>query len=183
MIRIPSVEHRYVLNGVDVSMLSHAFQMVTANSHQELHMEDNVHHILLTSSILLVQKDQFLSDLVSIFGQRLLNDIVDDMHKTLNAGTYGKDFSTEAMQDASKVVQDVKFERRSRLDAMIELYNLCKTVAPNEAKVLKSIAKLIEKLPNQAIMDTIKETERCQRFIDPILSSLFDDPEQGVLFR
>jgi hypothetical protein len=41
----------------------------------------------------------------------------------------------------------------------------------------------IEKLPNQALMDTIKETEHCQRYVDRILSGLFDDPEQEVLFR
>ncbi|KAG1136768.1 hypothetical protein G6F37_012578 [Rhizopus arrhizus] len=66
---------------------------------------------------------------------------------------------------------------------MIQVYSLCKTVNPNEAKFLKSIAKLIEKLPNQALMDTIKETEHCQRYVEPILSGLFDDPEQEVLFR
>jgi hypothetical protein len=58
------------------------------------------------------------------------------MHAKLNVGAYGKDFSINAMQHVSEVVkvklineigvftlticyQDVKFERTSRLDAMI----------------------------------------------------------------
>ncbi|CEG79142.1 hypothetical protein RMATCC62417_13641 [Rhizopus microsporus] len=90
------------------------------------------------------------------------------MHAKLNVGAYGKVFSINTMQQVSEVVKDVKFECISRLDTMTQVYNLCKTVTLNEAKVFKSIAKLIEKLPNQALIDTIKETEHCQRYVDPI---------------
>ncbi|KAI8080002.1 uncharacterized protein BX664DRAFT_206674 [Halteromyces radiatus] len=84
MIKIPSINDRYLLNGIDVSMLFYAFQAVVANNFsRELSVENNVHHILSMSSILLLQKDHFHPDLLSIFGWDLLNAIVNDMHKKL----------------------------------------------------------------------------------------------------
>ncbi|KAI9265173.1 hypothetical protein BDA99DRAFT_436760, partial [Phascolomyces articulosus] len=41
----------------------------------------------------------------------------------------------------------------------------------------------IEKLPTHQLKDEVQEFELCQRFIDPILSGLFDDPEHNILFR
>ncbi|KAI7891587.1 uncharacterized protein EV154DRAFT_481019 [Mucor mucedo] len=59
----------------------------------------------------------------------------------------------------------------------------------NVNKLLKCVAKLIfvlyriEKLPNQDVKEDVLESELCQRYIDPILSGLFDDPDKGILFR
>ncbi|KAI9490495.1 hypothetical protein BDB00DRAFT_768739, partial [Zychaea mexicana] len=41
----------------------------------------------------------------------------------------------------------------------------------------------IEKLPNQDIKEEVLEFELCLRYIDPVLSGLFDDPDRGTLFR
>ncbi|KAG2206797.1 hypothetical protein INT45_005492, partial [Circinella minor] len=53
----------------------------------------------------------------------------------------------------------------------------------NLNKLIKCAAKLIEKLPTHPLKDQIQEVELCQRFIDPILSGMFDDPEHDILFR
>ncbi|KAI9259505.1 hypothetical protein BDA99DRAFT_582763, partial [Phascolomyces articulosus] len=39
------------------------------------------------------------------------------------------------------------------------------------------------KLTDKGLKSEIKEVELCYCFIDPILSALFDDPENGILFR
>ncbi|KAI7898364.1 uncharacterized protein BX663DRAFT_555880 [Cokeromyces recurvatus] len=41
----------------------------------------------------------------------------------------------------------------------------------------------IEKLPNQDIMEDVLKFELCHRYIDPIMSGLFDDPDKSILFR
>ncbi|ORY93019.1 hypothetical protein BCR43DRAFT_414255, partial [Syncephalastrum racemosum] len=41
----------------------------------------------------------------------------------------------------------------------------------------------IEKLPKQTLKEEIMETELCHRYIDPFLSPLFDNLDEGVLFR
>ncbi|KAI7850129.1 hypothetical protein BDC45DRAFT_519070 [Circinella umbellata] len=53
----------------------------------------------------------------------------------------------------------------------------------NVNKILKCVVNLIEKLPNQDIKEDFLELEFYHRFIDPILSGLFDDPDNGILFR
>ncbi|KAI7861272.1 hypothetical protein BDF14DRAFT_1872221 [Spinellus fusiger] len=53
----------------------------------------------------------------------------------------------------------------------------------NVKKLLKCVAKLIEKLPNQDVKEDVLEFELCHRYIDPIMSGLFDDPDKGILFR
>ncbi|KAI9490496.1 hypothetical protein BDB00DRAFT_790261 [Zychaea mexicana] len=53
----------------------------------------------------------------------------------------------------------------------------------NLNRLLKCVAKLIEKLPNQDIKEEVLEFKLCLRYIDPVLSGLFDDPDRGTLFR
>ncbi|KAG1142242.1 hypothetical protein G6F37_008782 [Rhizopus arrhizus] len=42
---------------------------------------------------------------------------------------------------------------------------------------------LIQKLPRASIRDDVNKAELCTRFIEPFLSDLFDDPDQGYYLR
>ncbi|KAG0738500.1 hypothetical protein G6F62_008885 [Rhizopus arrhizus] len=42
---------------------------------------------------------------------------------------------------------------------------------------------LIQKLPTASIREDVNEAELCARFIEPFLSGLFDDPDQGYYLR
>ncbi|EIE76799.1 hypothetical protein G6F46_007931 [Rhizopus delemar] len=50
-------------------------------------------------------------------------------------------------------------------------------------KILISIARLIDKLPEEGISAEIKEQELCTRYLASAFQPLLDDPENNVHFR
>ncbi|ORX51912.1 hypothetical protein DM01DRAFT_1323768 [Hesseltinella vesiculosa] len=183
-IKIPAPANRFILNGVDISVLFYAFQAAAAISvGNQFFLESHVHHILSLFSIFLVQKERFHPDIIALFDRHVVNDVVDHMHQMFSVGAHGKEFPLEPMKQVSKVVKDIKHGRIQRRDAVIDLHILCRSLSLAEAKVVGVIAKLIEKLPKENFKDAVQEAEHCARFVDPILSGLFDDPENDVFFR
>ncbi|CAO3597885.1 unnamed protein product [Absidia cylindrospora] len=81
------------------------------------------------------------------------------------------------------IVEDVRSGVKTRNQAICSLLSMEGSVTNNEFKIIKSAANLIDKPPNDLIMEEIREHELCNRYIDPLLGGLFDDPANGVLFR
>lgn len=52
-----------------------------------------------------------------------------------------------------------------------------------EQKFAKAICSLNQKLLRAAIREGVNEAEPCSLFIEPFLSGLFDDPDQGYYLR
>ncbi|KAI9245650.1 hypothetical protein BDA99DRAFT_527777 [Phascolomyces articulosus] len=183
-IKIPSQDDRYLVCGQDISIKFFAFQLVSKDNYSELFMDSNVHHILSLSSILLLQKNKYHQDLKSVFGVQILDSIYDMMQKRYKTNQHkNNSFDTSLKNSIESIIKNVKDEKIDRLDAMADLLYLCNGKTKVVKKVIKSVVNFIDKLPSQEISSQIMETELCHRYIDPLLSGLFDDPGMGVLFR
>ncbi|KAI9482500.1 hypothetical protein BDB00DRAFT_879139 [Zychaea mexicana] len=181
-IKVPSIQDRYRLGETDVSIHFYAFQLVSKNNYKELLMETHVQQILALSSIFLVQKDKYNDDLKAIIGKKTLDAIDDKLQKQYNTGRYSGDaFDPELAEKIRQVVKCVKNKKATRLDGVIDLLTLSKNKNNIEKKLIKPIANLLDKLPKKALKSEIKEVELCHRYIDPILSALFDDPKCNTL--
>ncbi|KAI8143385.1 hypothetical protein BJV82DRAFT_610248 [Fennellomyces sp. T-0311] len=71
----------------------------------------------------------------------------------------------------------------SRLPSTIEILSPVLSRRAAESKLVKCIAKLLDALPRIPIAEDIYEFELCHRFLSPVFSALFDDPDRNVLFR
>ncbi|KAI7855377.1 hypothetical protein BDC45DRAFT_461904 [Circinella umbellata] len=98
-------------------------------------------------------------------------------------GVHGVTFDSDLELPLKKIIKNTRLDMMTRTDAIIDLLTLSKTTSTINAKIVKSVANMIDKLPPQRLKGEIKEFELCSRYIDPILSALFDDPHNGVLFR
>ncbi|KAG2227030.1 hypothetical protein INT45_006437 [Circinella minor] len=80
------------------------------------------------------------------------------------------------------IIQDVSTEIISRDKGTIELIVL---VFPSqqETRFVKSIIRLIGKLPRNPMSVDTNGSELGSRYIDPFLCGLFDDPDYGVYLR
>ncbi|KAI8137884.1 hypothetical protein BJV82DRAFT_674326 [Fennellomyces sp. T-0311] len=156
---VPSETDRYLVEGKDMSVAFYAFQMVALNNFNELEMEINVHHILALSSVLRAQNNRRHPDMIGIFTKDHLLRIFTDEQKRLKVGAFIENhFPATISASITDIVKDVKKKRDE----------------PNAG---------IEKIPKQELEDEIKEFELRQRYHDPILSGLFDDPSNDVWFR
>lgn len=53
----------------------------------------------------------------------------------------------------------------------------------NENKFKKSIIDLVRKLPFMPIVEDINELKLSTQYVDPFLSGLSDDPDEGIYLR
>jgi hypothetical protein len=70
----------------------------------------------------------------------------------------------------------------SRDKAIAHLLDL-EDLPTNENKFKKCIISLIRKLPPVPIAEDINEFVFSTQYVDPFLSGLFDDPDQGIYLR
>ncbi|KAG0162184.1 hypothetical protein DFQ28_001885 [Apophysomyces sp. BC1034] len=71
----------------------------------------------------------------------------------------------------------------TRFDACLELWIMAKSASTINRKIIKSIARLIDELPEEDISTEIREQELCTRYLAPAFQPLLDDPENNVYFR
>ncbi|KAG0173444.1 hypothetical protein DFQ28_008396 [Apophysomyces sp. BC1034] len=80
-------------------------------------------------------------------------------------------------------MQDIRTRGLRRDDAVIRLLLLHASAMPREYKIIKSLASLIQKLPEKGFDSKIMEQELIALYLDPALSPLLDDPAKDVFFR
>ncbi|KAI9006738.1 hypothetical protein CLU79DRAFT_779276 [Phycomyces nitens] len=79
------------------------------------------------------------------------------------------------------IVDQLNTEKLTRIQAAIKLMGM--DLIDAEQKFVKGICGLMQKLPRVSIREDVNEAELCSRFIEPFLSGLFDDPDQGYYLR
>ncbi|KAI8877495.1 hypothetical protein K501DRAFT_337389 [Backusella circina FSU 941] len=79
------------------------------------------------------------------------------------------------------IVQNLTMGVISRDKAIAHLLDL--DLPTNENKFKKCIIDLIRKLPPVPIAEDTNEFELSTRYVDPFLSGLFDDPDEGIYLR
>lgn len=79
------------------------------------------------------------------------------------------------------IAQDLTMGVISRDKAIAHLLDL--DLPTNENKFRNCIIDLIRKLPPVPIAEDINKLELSTRYVDPFLSGLFDDPDEGIYLR
>ncbi|KAI8388926.1 uncharacterized protein BYT42DRAFT_492138 [Radiomyces spectabilis] len=79
------------------------------------------------------------------------------------------------------IVDDLLTKKINRGQANNKMDSLSLKV--NHHKFARALGQLITKLPNQPMEEDFGEAELCSRFVEPFLSGLFDDPDNGVYLR
>ncbi|KAI9031865.1 hypothetical protein CLU79DRAFT_693882 [Phycomyces nitens] len=78
-----------------------------------------------------------------------------------------------------QVTQDLILQTKiTREMAVIKFFKW--DLAINEYKFAKPVAELARKLPRVSLAEELNEMKLCSWYIDPFLSSLFDEPDKGI---
>ncbi|KAI8086653.1 uncharacterized protein BX664DRAFT_264424 [Halteromyces radiatus] len=177
----PAPDDRYTVNGFDVSGAFYEFQESIKNHKHKLPLESHLHHALAASSILFLKHGRYPDDMVKIFGEDQLEAIVDDLNDMF--GVKKAKLPIGTVTDMINIIQNVIDENMTRYQAVGKLLLMDGKVPANQFKFIKSVAKLLEKLPRTGIVEEVKENELCTRYADPLLCGLFDDPDAGIFLR
>ncbi|CAO3607412.1 unnamed protein product [Cunninghamella blakesleeana] len=178
----PNSDDHYILNEFDISQAFYNFQLSVLNyiKSNTLCIETQAHHIFALSSILLLKKNRMHTDVKKYINNNHMNNIMNDLYQKLDMNLK---FSNSNMLTMMELAKDVYQENITRIDASLELLKLAKSVDDIDKKIILSINRLIQDLPMNIIMDPIKETELCTRYIQPAIQPLFDDHEKNILFK
>ncbi|CAO3634979.1 unnamed protein product [Cunninghamella blakesleeana] len=155
---IPNENDRFVVNDVDISFCFYQFQQHIKNQNDKLYLESHIHHALAISHILLLKPGQHHDDMISIFGENQLDLIINHLNKMF--GIKKLPLPLDIITKIVVIIEDVQ-----------------------NKKSPESLAELIKKLPNVAILEETKESELCTRYADPMFTGLFDDPDEDIFFR
>ncbi|CAO3591617.1 unnamed protein product [Absidia cylindrospora] len=180
---MPKADDRYFVEGIDISLNFYDFQkhvrgMINSNP---LFVETHVHHLLAMSSILLLRPRCIHQDLKKFLDigtrQAAIKKVKTDLQLE------GKAFNKVLKQKIMDIIEDVRRLRISKKKGLMLLYSLDEEATELENKIIFSIGAMMMKLPDEALMDDIKEMELITRYLDPALQPLFDDLDNDILFR
>ncbi|ORY99289.1 hypothetical protein BCR43DRAFT_489040 [Syncephalastrum racemosum] len=193
----PADDDRFVWEDTDVSAAFHGFRlMVKAKLERKetLTYEGDVQHILALSSILLLKPDRTHPDLYKFLARdicgRLRAFMVVQAAQAINMDEH---FSLLLKNKVDAILcklnggtRTMEGEGRpySRLVALREITALMEgTEMTLVNKILKSIRNMVEMLPRDVDQKGPLEIEYITRHLHAILSPLFEDIDNDILFR
>ncbi|KAI8096143.1 uncharacterized protein BX664DRAFT_382639 [Halteromyces radiatus] len=201
----PSPDDRYLVGNFDASQAFYDFQLFVANHKAKYYLESHLHHVLAASSILLVRPGRMPKELVDVFGEQQLDSFINDLRTRIDMNSRRNSrLPMKLILYLTSIVEDVLAGVKSRTQGMCSLLSMegkafsvdgeliimeeeevpiPGRVTKQQFRFIKSLANLLDKLPNKVIMEEIKEHELCTRYLDPILCGLFDNPSDSVFFR
>ncbi|KAI9006705.1 hypothetical protein CLU79DRAFT_879219, partial [Phycomyces nitens] len=174
---------RYFVDNFDVSDAFYQFQQSIVIGKDSLLMESHVHQILTMSSILLIKPDRMNNDIVRVFGRENIRLLQEHVRCKFGFGYYGDQFDVDLLQVLKNIVTKARYRQITRFDACLELWTMAKSASTINRKIIKSIARLIDELPEENVSTEIREQELCTRYLNPALQPLLDDPENNVYFQ
>ncbi|ORX57393.1 hypothetical protein DM01DRAFT_1334017 [Hesseltinella vesiculosa] len=187
-IRLPRYENRLFDQGKDISYAFHQFQEF-AHSQEKLTMESHVQHILSLSSILLIKPERNHPDLYKFLPSKEMEGLLDLIRRELHYGDieYGEPpMQSECFEAIQSTILTIRRSAKKMVDrknACQALFALWDTATPQEWKIILSLIALIQSLPATKKMEDVKEMELITRFVQPAIQPLFDDHDDGTLFR
>ncbi|ORX42785.1 hypothetical protein DM01DRAFT_1340968 [Hesseltinella vesiculosa] len=170
---------RLLIGQFDASQAFFDYQSSLKNEKWKLSLEKNVHLALATTSVLLLTPNihcSGLQDYFTIEQWAATNSRLHDLY-----GIKNKPMPLDTIRDMLGVIDELKTKAINREEADSKLKKL--TLSEHEHKFAKAVGGLVLKLMALPMDEDANETELCTRFIDPFLSGLFDDPDQGVYLR
>lgn len=85
--------------------------------------------------------------------------------------------------DTGKIIEEVQTKTISREKGIVKLLSMEDEIPKEQFKVIKATANLLGKVLCKVLSEDIKKQELSTRFVEPLLTGLFDDPDNNVLLR
>ncbi|ORX62605.1 hypothetical protein DM01DRAFT_1330734 [Hesseltinella vesiculosa] len=186
--RLPPYEDRLLVGGIDISLAFNRFQKY-ALSLGKLTVESHTLHILSLASIFLIKPQRHHPDIDKYLEPKHLDLLIDYVKRDLHFGDldYGQpNISSDVFDTLENIIKTLRrspMAHMDRLNACADLIDMRHTVTSEELKIVMSVHSLILSLPKKKIMEEVKEQELITRFVEPALRPIFDDLDNGVLFR
>ncbi|CEP07437.1 hypothetical protein [Parasitella parasitica] len=154
---------------------------ITTN--QLLFIEPSMHELLALPNILLLCTSQHSPLCIDTSTE----DLLDNLNKDLltECMDFKVDISDDACMKLARIIDNADSKQLAKDDAEIELLMLGKSLCPLGSSLVRGISAAMHRLPLIAIKNkqTIGECELFTMCFDPILTSLFSDPDRKVLLR
>lgn len=174
----PRGEHLSI-DGFDVTDANYRMKLALKDHQWKLSLEDHLYQVLAATSVLLLTPHTYPSEVQPYFthekwtaASNAIENIYKIQQQPLQIGTVASLLS---------IIDDLMRLKLDRDAAEIKLRTL--KLPKNEKKFAKAVATFVNKLPSVPLDEDINECELCSGFIDPFLSGLFDDPNEGVYLR
>ncbi|KAI8329684.1 hypothetical protein BC941DRAFT_442566 [Chlamydoabsidia padenii] len=170
---------RLVIDSFDLAQAFYNLQTSLKQEKWKLSLEQNVHLALAATSILLMTPNKYPGQLQQFFTSeewRVTNDWIQDLY-----GIKRKPMPADTVSSMLCIIDDLINKTINREEADARLKNL--PLDEYGHKFAKAAGGLILKLMRAPMDEDANETELCSRFIDPFLTGLFDDPDQGICLR
>ncbi|KAG1461383.1 hypothetical protein G6F46_005863 [Rhizopus delemar] len=174
----PPLDHddHLLVQNFDATMAFHKLQLSLCQHKWKLSLENHIHCAMAATHVLLLSRNQYPEDLSPYFSNH-------DLKATINRietkyGIKKLPMSMETTTSMIGIAQDLTMGVISRDKAIAHLLDL--DLPTNENKFKNCIIDLIWKLPPVPIAEDANEFELSTRYVDPFLSGLFDDPDEGI---
>ncbi|KAG1038861.1 hypothetical protein G6F43_012620 [Rhizopus delemar] len=175
----PPQGDRLTVRDFDVSEALYQMQLSLKKYKYKLSLEDHLHVIMASASILLltpykypdelkpfIQHDNWLATIKLIQNRYKINRL------SMPVNTVANMLATIDQLITGNI------NRKGAVHAIDSL-----SLSAHESMFAAALCSLIRKLPPLAIEEDMNESELCSRFVDPFLSGLFDNPDAGVYLR
>lgn len=130
-------------------------------------------------SVLLLSPNRYPEEVKPFFRQEDWNDTIGHVESLYDIKQQSMPIIT--VSSILTVVHDLLSRNTNREQAEARLKSL--PLSDHEHKFAKAISALIIKLSPMPMEENINEFELCTCFLDPFLSALFDDPDNGIYLR
>ncbi|KAI8991908.1 hypothetical protein BDF20DRAFT_904303 [Mycotypha africana] len=177
----PPLDHddHLLVQKFDVTMAFHKLQLSLCQHKWKLSLENHIHLALAATHILLLSRNQYPEDLSPYFNNHNLEATINEIETKY--GIKKLQMSMETTTSMIGIAQALAMGIISRDKATAKFLDL--DLPSNENKFKNCIIDLIRKLPPVPIAEDINELELSTRYVDPFLSGLFDDPDEGIYLR
>ncbi|KAI8335841.1 hypothetical protein BC941DRAFT_354700 [Chlamydoabsidia padenii] len=172
-------DHLMVKNIFDATVAFHHVQMSISTHKWKLPLENHLHLAFAAISILFLPHNQYPNDLQPYFDQHNIKATIDHIDNIYTIKRPRMDMIT--MTGMIGILEDLTIEEITREQAVVRLLGL--DLPAHQSKFRKGVLNLIGKLPRMPLQETINEYELTTRYIDPFLSGLFDDLDNGSYLR
>jgi hypothetical protein len=169
----------FVIDGFNVTDATHRMKLTLKDHQWKLSLEDHLYIVLASTSVLLLTPLTYPSEIQPFFEHEnwtATSSTIENIYNIQQPST-----PIDTVTSLLSIIDDLTRLKLDRDAAEIKLRTL--QLPKNEKKFAKVIAAFVNKLPSVSLDEDLNECELCSRFIDPFLSGLFDDPNQGIYLR
>ncbi|ORY94213.1 hypothetical protein BCR43DRAFT_496059 [Syncephalastrum racemosum] len=170
-----------VIDEFDVTNTTYCMKFASKDHRWKLSLEDYLRLVLASTSVLLLTPEIFPNGIQPYFGHgnwAATISVIENIYNIRQTTPIPIDVAASLLSIIDDLIR-LKLDRDA-VETKLGALQLPKNEKKKSAKV---IAVFISKLPTASLDGGLNGCELCSRFIDPALSGLFDDPDQGIYKR